>query len=45
MLDALRYYGAALATLAALIIALDMRRRITGWGFMLFVTNSIVTIA
>ncbi|MCE7797727.1 hypothetical protein LWE61_14345 [Sphingobium sufflavum] len=45
MLDALQYYGAAVATLAALIVALDLGRGITGWGFVLFVTSSIALIA
>lgn len=45
MLDALQYYGAAVATLAALIVALDLGRVITGWGFVLFVTSSIALIA
>jgi hypothetical protein len=45
LLTALQYYGAAAATLAALIVALDLGRRITGCAFLLFVTSSIALIA
>ncbi|MBN8830380.1 MAG: hypothetical protein J0G94_07050 [Sphingomonadales bacterium] len=45
LLDALQYYGAAAATLAALVVALDLGRRITGWAFVLFVTSSLALIA
>lgn len=44
-LDALQYYGAGAATLAALVVALDLGRRITGWAFVLFVTSSAALIA
>jgi len=43
-LDGLQYYGAGAATLAALVVALDLGRRITGWAFVLFVTSSIALI-
>jgi hypothetical protein len=43
-LDWLQYYGAAAGTLAALIVALDLGRRETGFGFCLFVTSSIALI-
>jgi len=43
-LTALQYYGAAAATIAALVVALDLGRRITGWAFVLFVTSSIALI-
>lgn len=45
LLDALQYYGAGAATLAALVVALDLGRRITGWAFVLFVTSSLALIA
>lgn len=45
LLDVLQYYGAAAATLAALLVALDLGRRITGWAFVLFVTSSVTLIA
>lgn len=45
MLDALQYYGAGAATLAALIVALDLGRAITGWAFVLFVSSSLALVA
>lgn len=45
MLDALQYYGAGAATLAALIVSLNLGRRWTGWAFVIFVTSSIALIA
>jgi hypothetical protein len=45
LLAALQYYGAAASTIAALIVALDLGRRITGWAFVLFVTSSLALIA
>ncbi|MDO7834986.1 hypothetical protein Q4610_07980 [Sphingobium sp. HBC34] len=44
-LTALQYYGAGAATLAALIVSLNLGRRITGWAFVLFVTSSIALMA
>lgn len=44
ILDGFQYYGAAAATLAALIVSLNLGRRITGWAFVLFVTSSIALI-
>jgi len=45
VLNILQYYGAAASTIAALVVALDLGRRITGWAFVLFVTSSIALIA
>lgn len=45
LLDALQYYGAAAAVLAAAIVSLDLGRRWTGWAFVIFVTASIALIA
>ncbi|QCB40649.1 hypothetical protein E5554_12615 [Sphingobium sp. PAMC28499] len=45
LLTALQYYGAGAATLAALVVSLNLGRRITGWAFVLFVTSSIALIA
>ncbi len=45
LLAALQYYGAGAATLAALIVSLNLGRRITGWAFILFVTSSIALTA
>ncbi|HEX7853004.1 MAG TPA: hypothetical protein VF503_04840 [Sphingobium sp.] len=44
VLDGLQYYGAAVATLAALLVALNLGRRITGWAFVLFVSSSVALI-
>lgn len=44
LLDALQYYGAAAATIAALAVSLNLGRRITGWAFVLFVTSSVALI-
>ncbi len=45
MLTVLQYYGAGAAALAALVVALNIGRRVTGWAFILFVTSSIALIA
>ncbi|MDK2761990.1 MAG: hypothetical protein KYX64_11605 [Sphingopyxis sp.] len=45
LLDALQYYGAAAATIAALIVSLNLGERRTGWAFVIFVTSSIALIA
>ncbi|MBO9498125.1 MAG: hypothetical protein J7496_06635 [Novosphingobium sp.] len=44
LLTILQYYGAAAATVAALIVSLDLGRRWTGWGFVLFVTSSVALV-
>ncbi|WP_420607195.1 hypothetical protein [Novosphingopyxis sp.] len=44
-LDALQYYGAGAGTLAALIVALNLGVRKTGFGFVIFVTSSAALIA
>ncbi|MFC3441954.1 hypothetical protein ACFOKF_12320 [Sphingobium rhizovicinum] len=44
LLTALQYYGAGAAALAALIVSLNLGRRVTGWAFVLFVTSSIALI-
>ncbi len=44
MLDLMQYYGAGAAVVAALLVSLDLGRRITGWAFVLFVTSSIALI-
>ncbi len=45
LLNILQYYGAAASTIAALVVALDLGRRVTGWAFVLFVTSSAALIA
>jgi hypothetical protein len=44
LLTALQYYGAGAAALAALVVSLNLGRRITGWAFVLFVTSSLALI-
>lgn len=41
----LQYYGAAAGAFAALLVSLDLGRRATGLGFVIFVTSSIALIA
>ncbi|MET1754732.1 hypothetical protein ABVV53_04565 [Novosphingobium sp. RD2P27] len=45
LLTALQYYGAGAAAFAALIVSLDLGRKWTGFGFIIFVTSSIALIA
>ena len=45
LLDALQYYGAAAAVVAALLVSLNLGERWTGWAFVIFVTSSIALIA
>lgn len=44
-LDIFQYYGAIAATIAALIVSLDLGRRWTGYAMVIFVTSSIALIA
>jgi hypothetical protein len=44
VLTALQYYGAGAAALAALIVSLDLGRKWTGAGFVIFVTSSLALI-
>ena len=44
LVTALQYYGAAAGAIAALIVSLDLGRRPTGYGFVIFVTSSIALI-
>ncbi|KQX25357.1 MULTISPECIES: hypothetical protein [unclassified Sphingomonas] len=41
---ALQWYGAVAGAIAALIVSLDLGRRWTGFGFVIFVTSSITLI-
>ena len=45
LLTILQYYGAGAATLAALVVSLNLGRRWTGWAFVVFVTSSIALVA
>ena len=44
LVDALQWYGAVAGAIAALIVSLDLGRRWTGFGFVIFVTSSIALI-
>jgi len=41
----LQWYGAIAGALAAFIVSLDLGRRWTGLGFVIFVTSSLTLIA
>ena len=45
IVTSLQWYGAVAGALAALIVSLDLGRRWTGAGFVIFVTSSIALIA
>ena len=45
VLTALQYYGAVAATVAALIVSLDLGRKRTGYAMVIFVTSSLALIA
>lgn len=45
VLTALQYYGAVAATIAALIVSLDLGRKWTGYAMVIFVTSSVALIA
>lgn len=45
VLDVLQYYGATAATVAALIVSLDLGRRWIGYAMVIFVTSSVALIA
>jgi len=44
LIAALQWYGAIAGVIAALIVSLDLGRRWTGFGFVIFVTSSIALI-
>jgi hypothetical protein len=44
LVTALQWYGAAAGAIAALIVSLDLGRKPTGYGFVIFVTSSIALI-
>ena len=45
LIDALEWYGAGAGALAALIVSLDLGRRMTGLAFVIFVTSSLALVA
>ncbi len=44
LVQGLQWYGAVAGAIAALIISLDLGRRWTGFGFVIFVTSSLALI-
>ncbi len=42
---ALKWFATAATTIAALVVALDLGRRRTGWGFVLFTIGSVAWVA
>ena len=44
VLTALQYYGAVAATIAALLVSLDLGRKWTGYAMVIFVTSSLALI-
>ena len=44
MVTVLQWYGAAAGAIAALIVSLDLGRKPTGYGFVIFVTSSIALV-
>lgn len=44
VLTMLQYYGAVAATVAALLVSLDLGRRWTGYAMVIFVTSSLALI-
>jgi hypothetical protein len=44
LLDIFEWYGSIAGAIAALIVSLDLGRRATGFGFVIFVTSSIALI-
>jgi len=45
ILTGLQYYGAVAATIAALLVSLDLGRKWTGYAMVIFVTSSLALIA
>jgi hypothetical protein len=45
VIDGLEWYGSIAGAVAALIVALDLGRRPTGWAFVIFVSSSIALVA
>ena len=44
LLSIFEWYGAVAAGTAALVVAMDLGRRPTGWAFVLFTTSSVAFI-
>lgn len=44
LIDALEWYGSIAGVIAALIVSLDLGRRATGLGFVIFCTASVALV-
>lgn len=45
MLDIVQWFATGTGIVAAIMVSLDLGRRLTGWGFALFTVSSIAWIA
>ena len=45
LVDLCKWYASISGIIAAFMVSLDLGRRVTGWGFAMFVTSSIAWIA
>ena len=45
LIDILKWFAAISGVIAAFMVSLDNGRRVTGWGFALFVASSLAWIA
>lgn len=45
LVDTLKWYAAISGVIAAVMVASDSGRRVTGWGMVVFVTSSLAWIA
>ena len=43
--DGIKWYASLSGILAAFMVSLDYGRRLTGWGFVIFVTSSVAWFA
>ena len=45
LVEALKWFASISGVIAALMVSLDLGRRVTGWGFAIFVASSLAWIA
>lgn len=44
LVESLKWYAALSGIVAAFMVSLDSGRRVTGWGFVIFVTSSVAWV-
>ena len=44
LVEALKWFASISGVIAALMVSLDLGRRVTGWGFAIFVASSLAWI-